>query len=374
MKKVKVIHILEASLGGTRKHVFDLLNGIDLSQYDLSFCYSTLRADENFFVDLKRIRKRGIACHEIDIIRRIGIKEDIRSFLKLYKIIKRNDYDIVHCHSSKAGFLGRVAAKVANHKIKTIYTPNSLAVNVKKRYLLFEKIAGLFTDIIIAVSESERREIISSKIVAPVKVVTINSGVSIKGQEKGKLRTLLGIDKTKSIVLCVGRLTRQKNPLIFVEVANQVLAKRKDVIFVWIGDGELRGIIERRIDECNLSEQVHLLGWRMDVDELMSDADIFLLTSIYESFGYVTCEAMACGLPVVATNITGTNSIVVNGETGYLENVGDYEGLSHKITILLDAQQKRCSMGEKGRQRIKQYFSIEGMIKQTEEVYKKLCQ
>jgi glycosyltransferase involved in cell wall biosynthesis len=146
------------------------------------------------------------------------------------------------------------------------------------------------------------------------------------------------------------------------------------VIFVWIGDGELRGIVERRIDECNLSEQVHLLGWRMDVDELMSDADIFLLTSIYESFGYVTCEAMACGLPVVATNITGTNSIVVNGETGYLENVGDYEGLSHKITILLDAQQKRCSMGEKGRQRIKQYFSIEGMIKQTEEVYKKLCQ
>jgi len=110
MNKIKVLHILEATLGGTRRHVSDILLNINLEKFDVSFCYSTKRADKNFNRDLELISARGIKCVRIEIDRDINFLNDIYSFFKLFSFIKKHNFDIVHVHSSKAGFLGRIAA------------------------------------------------------------------------------------------------------------------------------------------------------------------------------------------------------------------------------------------------------------------------
>ena len=374
MKKIKVLIILEATLGGTRKHVIDLLSNVDLDQFEVTFCYATLRADINFFNDIEVVKYRGIRCVEISMTREISLTKDIKSFLDIYLLIKKGQFNIVHAHSSKAGFLGRIAAKFASCNIKTIYTPHSLSLNINKFYKYLEKIAVPFTDKIIAVSDSEKKEIILSKLTS--KSEKINAGVKVFSYKisNKKIHRELNLDENLLLVVSVGRLTRQKDPLTFFKAVNTFIKsyKNQSVYFLWVGDGELRPIIDDYIKNNKLYDRCKILGWRTDIDELLWCADIFVITSIYESFGYVTCEAMSHFLPVVATNVVGTSDIVIHNDCGFLVEKGDYETISKHILSLLNDSRLRYNMGSKGNWRVKNYFNVIDMVKKTEELYKEL--
>lgn len=374
MEKIKLLLILEASLGGTRKHVFDLLKYIELEQFDVTFCYSTVRADNNFFIELEEMRNRGIRFVEIPMYREISFIKDFISLIKIYKLIKKERFKIVHTHSSKAGFLGRIAAKLVSRKIITIYTPNSLSINISRVYKYIEKIAMLFTDRIIAVSESEKKEIIDAKITSNVE--KINSGVEVfSTKNKNKIiQNELKLNDNTLIVVSVGRLTKQKDPLTFFMTVKDFINtyNSRSVFFVWIGDGELRSIVDVYIQAYGISNYCKILGWRTDVDELLWGADVFILTSIYESFGYVTCEAMSHFLPVIATNVVGTSDIVIDKECGFLVDVGDYKSISKNLNILIQNENLREEMGKKGNNRIREHFNVIDMVKNTERLYLKL--
>lgn len=370
MNKIKVLHILEATLGGTRRHVSDILLNINLEKFDVSFCYSTKRADKNFNRDLELISARGIKCVRIEIDRDINFLNDIYSFFKLFSFIKKHNFDIVHVHSSKAGFLGRIAAKLVSQKIKTVYTPNSLAINVKKIYKYLEKLALFFCDKIIAVSESERLEIVNS--LKTEKVITINSGVFVYNKKlcNSLLHEILSVSTDVKFVVSVGRLTRQKDPMTFFETLRYFNQKYKldNIHFVWIGDGELRSQIEEFLNTYNISNG-HIIGWRTDVEELLWDANIFVLTSIYESFGYVTCEAMSHFLPVIATDVVGTRDIIIDKESGFLVPVKKSEVIADYIYDLINDDELSKKMGENGNKRVYSNFNILKMIKELEVLY-----
>jgi len=372
--KKKILIILEATLGGTRKHIFHLLKGFDKEKFQITFAYSTLRADINFFEELQKLRvSRDIELIEIPMCREIAPLKDIISFLRLSCILWKQKFDLVHCHSSKAGFIGRIATKLMSHGTPTVYTPNSMALNVSRIYKFLEQFAAFFTSIIIAVADSERAEIINNKIIGKELVVTISAGVELETDERStQLRDELNIPLDAVLVVSVGRLTRQKDPLTFFGMAMEVLRHAPDTRFVWIGDGELREEIDSFIQANQLGSRCFILGWRTDVAKLLKGCDIFALTSLYESFGYVTCEAMACGLPVVATNVTGTMNIVVEGLTGFLVSPQDKNALAQGIMTLVQNESMRILLGERGRERVVKHFSVETMVRSTELLYERL--
>lgn len=372
-KRIKIFVLLEATLGGTRRHVTDLLMNLDVRKYDITYGYSTLRADVNFYRDLEKIKLREIKVIPFKIYRNIHPLYDLLALFRLVKVIRRERFDIVHTHSSKAGFLGRLAAKIAIPSVVTIYTPNSMAFHISRIYKYVERLASLFTDVTIAVTDSERKEIVANRIIPPSKVVTINSGVECTELGKSsKLRDELKIGPEKVVIISIGRLTRQKDPMTFFKSAKKVIENGvEEAHFVWIGSGEIKPEVESYLGGNNMTGRCALIDWRMDIPDLLSGADIFILTSIYESFGYVTCEAMACGLPVIATDVVGTRDLVMHERTGYLFPVGRTEDLSKAVLLLINDEKLRRQLGENGRKRIKEMFWLPRMVQETQWLYDK---
>lgn len=369
--RIKILFILEATLGGTRKHVIDLLSFIDTKQFDITFCYSSHRCDKNFFPQLDVIKQRGIKCIEIPMTRNISLFQDFKCLILIYKIISKEKFHIVHSHSSKAGVLGRLAAKMVSRKIFTIYTPHSMAFNLNKIYKYIEKLLIPFTNTFIAVSESEKNEIINN--LNTQKIIRINPGVIVEKEryDSAFLRRIVGIPDNKKIILNIGRLTLQKDPLTFFKALNTCVKKYQytSLYFVWIGDGELKQLVEDYIKINNLGNYCSLLGWRTDIDVLIRGADLFVLTSLYESFGYVTCEAMSAYVPVIATRVVGTTDIVVDGVTGLLFEKLDYVCLANYIIELINDDSLRKTFGMEGNRRVKKYFNVENMVRYTEKLY-----
>ena len=163
----------------------------------------------------------------------------------------------------------------------------------------------------------------------------------------------------------------QKAPLDFVRVAKVVLDERRDARFCLVGDGLLRPQIETLIDELKISDKVVLLGWRRDIPEIMNSIDLLLLTSLWEGLPRVLPQAMASGIPVVATNVNGSPEAVKNGLNGYLLPPGDVLGMAQTIIYLLNTPREARAMGLKGRELVEE-FDIWKMVKQQERLYANL--
>lgn len=376
MPRLKILQVLEATLGGTRRHVTDLLLGLNKQKYEIHFAFSRLRADDLFAEELQRIQASGVRCFEIPMTRKIRPVSDLRSLWQLYRLARRERYDLVHTHSSKAGFLGRTAAKMARSGCRTLYTPNAIAVNLHPFYGWLERVAGLWTDAIIAVSESEREEIAACRLVPPSRLAMIFSGIDLTtyspAEDKGTVRSELAVSAETLLIGAVGRLAAQKDPQTFVRTAEAVLRRHPQACFVWVGEGELNEAALSLARTLGVEDRIRFVGFRRDVPQFLRSLDIFVLTSTYESFGYVTCEAMALGKPVVATAARGTRDLIVPGTTGFLTPLHDVAALSDAICTLIEDPDLRRRMGSEGRRRAEEVFNVSIMVKQTEDLYDRL--
>lgn len=372
----KVLQVLEATGGGTGCYLANLLLHIDTAAFDLSFAYSPVRADERFWRDLRDIENRGIRLHEIPIFRNIRPLEDLRALLSLCHLIRAYQFDIVHAHSSKAGFLARVAAKIVNPRIKTIYSPHAISMSFSPKYWFLERFAAFFTDMVLGVSLSERNELESYKLVPASKLRYATAGIDLSsyiGSFGGyEIRRRIGVPEGAILIGTAGRLTAQKDPVTFVKGAARLLARGAPVHFAWAGDGDLRSTSQELAKELGIEKHVTFVGHCLDLRPFLDSLDIFALTSRYESFGYVTCEAMAMSKPVVATNVAGTNELVQHGETGYLIEVGDEIGLAAALHELASDLRLRRKMGAAGRARAWKEYDVRRTIWDIERIYREL--
>jgi glycosyltransferase involved in cell wall biosynthesis len=167
----------------------------------------------------------------------------------------------------------------------------------------------------------------------------------------------------------VGRLSAQKNPLALVEGAARVRQERPDARFVLIGEGSLREAVAARIRELGLAGHVRLSGWRDDAARLMAAADVVTLTSRWEGVPHTLLEAMAWSRPVVATAVNGCPEVVVDGVTGYLVSPGEVAGWARCVVALLDDPDAAATMGQQGKRRVEERFSLRDMVARTEELY-----
>jgi glycosyltransferase involved in cell wall biosynthesis len=262
------------------------------------------------------------------------------------------------------------------------YSPHALSFlgehsSVKRcMYLLLERMAGHLCDRVVAVSPSERETIIDYKIAPASKVICVDQGVRVDAlppiDDRTAQRRALALPSDSFVIGTVARATPQKNPLLFVDAAAQVLATAPEAYFIWCGDGELRAAAERRAQDHGIAGRCRFLGHREDAQAVLASFDLFWLTSDYESFGLATAEAMALAQPVVATAVTGTSDLVVSGTTGLLVPPRNPAALARATIELLGDPARARRLGQAGRARVIERYTLEQMLEAIASLYRAL--
>lgn len=371
--KIKIAIVVEAVLGGIRQHVYDITCGLDKEKYEIFFIYSDLRADDTFFKQFEELKQHAVLIECNEMQREIGLY-DIKAYKKLVKIFKEIKPDIVHCHSSKAGIVGRLAAKRCGVK-KIIYTPNAYAFQspdisyFKKRiYILAERFLARYAcDVTINVSKGEMNEALEYKINKPEKFTLIYNGIpEVEIPSKDELRKRLGLSSEKKYVGFTGRCAKQKDPFTFLEIAKRVVSQKKDVEFIYVGDGDLQDSMQTWIDKEGLTSKVHMFGFRNDASEIVGTLDIYLSTALYEGLPYSMIEAMRAGVPIIATDTVGNNELVFEGRNGMMFQIRDID----MAVKLIEKQIDECIINNRVvRETFKKDFSLEKMIIMTTRIY-----
>lgn len=323
--KTKVVIISEPGSGGVKRHVLDLLNNIDTDIFKVYFFYSTKRADKDYLDKINLLNKKLTALKIEALQKPISVTKDFLALVNIIKLIKNIRPDVVHCHSSKAGVLGRIAAKWCGVK-KVFYTPHAYAFQNSKlsylnriTYIFIEKYLSRFcTYKTINVSNGEKIEAINNDIDIDKKFIVIHNGVDKNLSKYNCLKTQYGFMENDFIVGCIGRLEEQKNPLLFLKIVKLVKEKGIDVKFLWIGNGELKKICENYIKQNKLNDICIILPFSSETEKLLTCFDVFISTSLYEGYPYTLLDASINNIPIIATNITGNNEIVDNEVNGFL--------------------------------------------------------
>ena len=390
-KKNKIIHLItRLDKGGSSDIALLTVLGIDKKEYEVLLVkgptYESQMSKEeeaSVIASLKEIQLKGIKIvTNRYLVRRINPFYDLFALFSLYRLFKKEKPTIVHTHTSKAGFLGRVAAKGAGIPI-IIHTPHGhvffgyFGAFKTKIFIFLERLASRITDKIVALTHGEKEDYLFFKIADKEKFVVINSGIELeKFKElpfplKQDFKKELGIPQNALIVGTVGRLVPVKGLKFLIEAAREIISRYPNTFFVFTGDGYLRRDLEKRASDLGIKENVVFLGWRNDAAKIISVTDIFVLPSLNEGMGRVLAEAMALGKPIVASNVGGIPDLVIHGKNGFLVPSKNSRELAKYIQILLEDKEKREKMGREGRE-MAGNFSHEIMIKKISRLYKEL--
>jgi glycosyltransferase involved in cell wall biosynthesis len=320
------------------------------------------------------------------LVRDLRPHRDLVALRRLARILRRDRPAIVHTHSSKAGFLGRLAARLAGVPV-VIHTIHGFGFNDRQPAPLRSLLVGLeravapLTTHFIAVSRANLEEGAALGIVPRGRATLIRSGIRIAEFEAaardpalrdgGGLRRELGLPDGAPLVGMVACLKPQKSPLDFVEVAARVAAAVPGAAFVLAGDGELRGRVQERADALGLRGRLHLLGWRRDIPRVMAALDVLVLTSLWEGLPRVIPAAIAAGVPVVATAIDGTTDVLKDGETGLVRPPRDVAGLAAGVGRLLRDRPFARALVARARAVLPE-FDIDAMVRAQESLYHQL--
>lgn len=360
--RMKILQICSArELGGGEKHLADLANGLACRGHDLFAAVipaSPLRAE------LSSVPDQNI----IELPMRNSL--NVATALKLARFVRQNEIDVVHAHIARDYPLAASVARRAGARL------------VLTRHVLFplnriHKLTLRRTSRVIAVSESVAAGLRAQGIFDPEIVVCIHNGVDLdRFDREGEAvahRTLGGDRKHR--VGMIGHLAQIKGQEDFIRAAAVVCSSLDDVEFIIAGEdksrsGDNRRQLERLIAELGLSQRISLVGWVDDVAKLLATFDLFVSPSRSEPFGLSIVEAMASGVPVIATRSEGAREIIDDGQTGRLVPIGDADALANAIGQMLSDPQQGERLSENARRVARERFSLGRMVEATEQVYR----
>lgn len=354
-----ILYITQPGSGGVRKHLCDLLENLDLTKYKVSLIYNADLADENFKATLAKLNGQISTYSLSNLTREISPKTDFAAYREVSKIIKQIKPDIVHTHSSKAGVIGRLAAK--KHHVKQIYyTPHAYAFLApefsSKKKLLFVTLERYLskhnTSLTFTVSEGEKAAALANKIDKADKFKVIYNGVpDVVLQDKSSLRQKLHLSDERYIFGTIGRLSPQKNPDYFAKLAE----KYPEYDFVWIGGKQ----------ETSL-KNLHFLGELSNAADLLPVFDSYISTALYEGLPYAPIEALRAGIPVFLSNVVG-NQEIIKSDNGKLyefdQLLNDENQIKNYVKWARNVEKSAVQST------FQQYFSIQQMLKQLTEIY-----
>lgn len=364
-------------VGGAQETVMLLAEGLDKKHFQTDVLCGPQTGTEGSLIE--EVRRRGISLTILpDLVRELDLIKDLKAFWKLYRFMKSGAYDIVHTNSSKAGILGRWAAWLAGIPV-IVHTVHGWGHHdyqqrlVQRLFVWLERISAHITQRLIVVSTRNIEKGLADRIATKEKYFTIRSGIELEAfvhpaRDRASMRALLEIPLTAPVVGTVTRLSAQKAPTDFTAAAIEVAQIAPDTHFVMVGDGPLRGEVEGMIVKAGLQKRFHLTGLRRDVADLLTTFDIFILSSLWEGLPRVLPQAMAAGLPIIASAVDGNTEAVRADENGILVPPGDRAALAQAMSQLLQDRQRAMKMGENGRARV-QEFSAQKMVEDHERLY-----
>lgn len=364
--KINVLQVVEGmNWGGAETKLLELIAHMDRNKFCTTVC--SLGIGDRI---KGRFNELGVKFVNFERSRRI----DPKLILDLAQLIRKEKIDIVMTTLFYADVIGALASAISPNKAVFSWETISAPEWLLKHRLLAYRFAVHFCSKVISVSNATAKWLIEKRGVPPEKVVVIPYGVNLDIFRQGKNRKLkasLGISPETFVVGVVARLHSQKGHCYLIEAAQSIVAKHKDVKFVFVGDGELRKDLENQVKESQLEKYFLFLGFRSDVHELLRTFDLFVLPSLYEGLPNVILEAMATGLPVVATSVDGTVELVKDGETGYLVPPKAPETLAEKISLFIQNRECATKFGKQGRKRVEVEYSLSKQVANFQNLYEK---
>ena len=373
--QVKVMQIIaRMNVGGPAVIVAELMRGLDKSAFEqilvTGYCDKN-EADylDTVATDIKATRIAGLG-------RSVSLFADLKAFFGLISLIRKYKPDVIHTHTAKAGVLGRLASILAGRGAVRVHTFHGHLLNgyfngfIIKLVILIEKFFAARTSVLIAIGTTVRDDLISAGIGQSEKYRVFFPGLPTpKSISKASAQSALGINSETLYVTFVGRLTQIKRPDRLLDVAKECKLRGMNVRFLVAGEGELFESSKLRCQHEDL--EVTFLGWRNDIDQIFAASDIAILTSDNEGIPLTLIQAAQAGLPIVATNVGSIADIVLNESNGYLTQTNATE-IANAIEKLVRDAQLRKLMGEAGKARADQYFSLGRMIKDHSDLYRSL--
>ncbi len=319
---------------------------------------------------------------EPSLVRRLSPWHDLTATFRLWRTMRQGRYDVVHTHSSKAGILGRVAAWLAGVPV-IVHTTHGWGFNrhqpwhVYWLYVYLERFCARLSAAIIVVGTPNRDEGLALGIGRREQYRLIRSGIEIQSfrdvaMSRAEARERLGLPPESFVIGSVGRLGEQKAPLDLLAAFVPVAAARPETRLVYVGDGPQRAELEAAVARAGLTGRVHLAGLRRDVPELLRAFDVFALASHWEGLPRVFPQAMAAGLPIVATLVDGAPDAITPGENGWLVAVGDMAAMADRLGALAAEPALARRMGAAGLARVDE-FDARRMVAALTELYRGLA-
>ena len=315
-----------------------------------------------------------------ELQRQLNPWSDLVAFVKLFLLFRKEKFDIVHAHTAKAGFLARSAAFLAGCR-RMVYTPHGLVFFGYFNFIssgffaLLERLAGLYTSRIIALTAWERADLLAFGICPAQKIriipTCIESDYFLPPADRNTLRKELRLPEGL-LVGMVGRLEPVKGPRFFIEAAQEVLAKFPEARFFMVGEGSLREELEKSATGRGLAGKLTFTGWRDDARQIISCLDILVLPSLNEAVGLVLLQAQAQGVPVVAFAVGGVAEALEDRRTGLLVPEQDPRALVGAVCGLLANERGRREMGARGAQWVKGRFTEERLVADHRALYMRL--
>lgn len=366
--------IARMNVGGPAVQVSGLMRGFNLTEFDHRLYTGFCAADEADYLDTAA--KDVTAIRIPGFGRRVSLGGDIKAFLTLLKEIRSFRPHVIHTHTAKAGFLGRIASIISLHPSIRVHTFHGHLLHGYfgpfKRSLVVaaEKILGLFTHELLAVGAKVRQDLLDAGIGKPEKFGVMPPGLAIgKLPSKKQSQESFGLSTSKLQCAYIGRVTAIKRPDRFLDVVSEVKRRGLEIEFFMAGDGELLDECRERILREDLS--VKVLGWQSDIEKVLSAADIIILTSDNEGTPLSLIQAGMAGLPVVTTNVGSVPEVVLDGKTGIIVGL-DVQEIANALEKLVNSSFLREELGIAAREFTMSNFGVERLVRDHEALYKKL--
>ncbi len=383
-RRIRILHIItRMEEGGAPRVLLDLLRGLDRDRFSQTLAAG--RAPEGTEL-LPEARRLPIEIREITgLTRPIAPARDFSAIVKLIALIREERFDIIHTHTSKAGFLGRLAARISGAR-RVVYSPHGdifsgyFSGYQTAVYSLAERAAAGWCDRIVTLTDAGAGEYLGRGIGARRQFVTIPNGVNADllsgAADRRGMRKEFGIGAEVFVIACVGRLVPVKGYDVLAAAAPWIIAKAggRDVRFLVIGEGPERGALVSLTERLGVGDRFSFTGFRNDVARLLSGADLLAMPSRNEGLGMSILEAMALSLPVVASRVGGIPEVVTDGIDGILVSPDDPEDLARACIGLMNDTGRAREMGRAGRGKVTARFSVGQYIEKTARLYLDLMQ
>lgn len=377
--KIRVVRVFSRlNIGGPSVHVILCTAGLDPARFETTLVVGREGEREGSMFDLAE--RHGVRPLVIPSLgREISFANDTRATLALWRLLRKIRPHVVHTHTSKAGFSGRIAARLAGvpvvlhtfhgHVFHGYFGPARTAA-----FVVLERSLAHLSDAIITISSRLEHDLLQRRIAPPDKIRVIELGLDLQRfleveSRCGALRSELGIPSGSTVVGIVGRLVPIKDHNTFLDAAARVAGVCPDVHFAVVGDGELRLSLEDRASRLGLSERVHFCGWRSDLPAVYADLDLVVVSSLNEGTPVSLIEAAAAGRPTIATRVGGVPDLIDDGRTGMLVDPGSPEQLSEAIVKTLADPTAARERSDRARMLVRGRYAAQRLLDDLERTY-----